>query len=106
MRRRRGARGGGAGLLHRRRPAPRLGARLRATKLARAPREAAAGTGRQTLSVLASVVGEPFGAYRRMVLAGDAPGLQPVVVGLAGRALGLARRETVLLLFHLVVAGY
>jgi urease accessory protein len=83
----------------------RIDARLLATKLAREPREASARTGRQLLSVLNSVVGEPFGTYRRLVLAGEAPGLQPIVLGLAGRALGLDRCETVLLLCHLFVAN-
>ena len=39
------------------------------------------------------------------IRAGRAPGLQPVVLGLAGRQLGLGRHETVLLLLHLYVAG-
>jgi urease accessory protein len=83
----------------------RIDARLLSTKLAREPREAAARTGRQLLSVLTSVVGEPFTTYRQMVLTGASPGLQPIVLGLAGRSLGLDRRDTVLLLFHLFVAG-
>ena len=83
----------------------RIDARLLSTKLAREPREAAARTGRQSLSVLESVVGEPFRVYRRMAITGAAPGLQPIVLGLAGRALGLDQRDTVLLLFHLFVAG-
>jgi len=83
----------------------RIDAHLLSTKLAREPREAAARTGRQSLSVLTSLVAEPFATYRRMVLTGAAPGLQPIVLGLAGRALGLDRRDTVLLLLHLFVAG-
>jgi urease accessory protein UreF len=39
------------------------------------------------------------------VLAGRAVGLQPIVLGLAGRQLGIGRRETVLLLLHLHLAG-
>jgi len=83
----------------------RIDARLLATRLAREPREAALRTGGQLLSVLANIVGEPFTAYRQLVTAGDASGSQPVVLGMAGRALGLNRRETVLLLLHLFVAG-
>lgn len=83
----------------------RIDDHLLSTKLAREPREAAARSGRQSLSVLASMAGEPFAAYRRQVLTGAAPGLQPIVLGLAGRMLGLDRRDTVLLLFHLYVAG-
>ncbi|MGE3913858.1 MAG: urease accessory protein UreF, partial [Chloroflexota bacterium] len=74
--------------------------RLWATKLAREPRQASERTGRQTLSTLATVAGGPLARYRREVLAGRAPGLYPVVVGLAGRQLGLGQRETILLLLH------
>ena len=44
-------------------------------------------------------------AFRNDVLTGRTPGTHAVVLGLAGRALGLGRRETVLLLLHLHVAG-
>jgi urease accessory protein len=78
---------------------------LLATKLAREPREASMRTGRQMLATLSTIVSGRLSLYRRLVLAGDAPGLQPVVLGVAGRQLGLNRRETVLLLLHLHVAG-
>jgi urease accessory protein len=78
---------------------------LQATKLAREPREASERTGRQMLSTLALLAGGPLTAYRREVAAGRAPGLQPIVLGLAARQLGIGRRETVLLLLHLYVAG-
>jgi urease accessory protein len=79
--------------------------RLLATKLAREPRQSSERTGRQMLATLATISGGRLAQYRREVLAGRAPGLQPVVLGLAGRQLGLGRRETVLLLLHLHVAG-
>jgi urease accessory protein len=87
--------------------------RLLATKLAREPREAAQRTGRQMLAALAVVTESMTSAsgsgtlvrFRRDVLAGRSPGLQPVVLGLAGRQLGIGRRETVLLLLHLYAAG-
>lgn len=78
---------------------------LYATKLAREPREASERTGRQMLSTLELLAGEPLITYRREVLAGRAPGLQPIVLGLASRELGIGQRETVLLLLHLYVAG-
>jgi len=78
---------------------------LQATKLAREPREASERTGRQMLSTLATLAGGTLTRYRREVSARRAPGLQPVVLGLAGRQLGIGRRETVLLLLHLYVAG-
>jgi urease accessory protein len=78
---------------------------LYATKLAREPRESSERTGRQMLSTLTLLAGGPLTAYRREVLAGRAPGLQPIVLGLACRALGIGQRETVLLLLHLYVAG-
>lgn len=78
---------------------------LHATKLAREPREASERTGRQMLATLAGLAGGSLARYRREVVAGRAPGLQPVVLGLAGRQLGVGRRETVLLLLHLFVAG-
>lgn len=78
---------------------------LQATKLAREPREASERTGRQTLATLATLAGGALARYRREVVAGRAPGLQPVVLGLAGRQLGICRRETVLVLLHLFVAG-
>jgi urease accessory protein len=78
---------------------------LQATKLAREAREASERTGRQMLATLATIVGGPLSAFRREVMAGRAGGLQPVVLGLAGRQLGIGRRETVLLLLHLYVAG-
>jgi urease accessory protein len=79
--------------------------RLLVTKLAREPRQASERTGRQMLATLAAISGGRLAHYRREVLAGRVPGLQPVVVGLAGRQLGVGRRETVLLLLHLHVAG-
>ena len=104
-----------------------IDALLLATKLAREPREASVRTGRQLLSVLATLLGEiPAGSrsdarsghdaprengravlaiLRADVLAGRSPGTHAVVLGVAGRALGLGRRETVLLLLHLHVAG-
>jgi urease accessory protein len=82
-----------------------IDATLFGTKLAREPREASVRTGRQLLSVLTQIVGEPLLPFRVEVLAGRTPGTQPVVVGLAGRALGLDRRETVLLLLHQYVGG-
>ena len=78
---------------------------LLATKLAREPREASERTGRQMLATLASIAGGTLTEYRRLVQAGRTPGLQPIVLGLAGRQLGIGRRETVLLLLHLYVAG-
>jgi urease accessory protein len=78
---------------------------LLATKLAREPREASLRTGRQLLATLSAIAGGTVGRYRQDVLAGRAPGLQPIALGLAGRQLGLGRRETVLLLLHLHVAG-
>src|SRR2546423_814678 len=51
---------------------------LRATKLAREPRQASERTGRQMLATLATVVGGSLLAYRRDVVARRAPGLQPV----------------------------
>jgi urease accessory protein len=78
---------------------------LLAMKLAREPREASERTGRQMLTTLAALVGGSLTRYRREVMAGRAPGLQPVVLGLAGRQLGIGQRETVLLLLHLYVAG-
>jgi len=78
---------------------------LQATKLARETREASERTGRQTLSTLASLAGGTLARYRVEVMAGRAPGLHPVVLGLAGRQLGIGQRETVLLLLHLFVAG-
>jgi urease accessory protein len=78
---------------------------LLATKLAREPREASARTGRQLLATLSTIADGTVSQYRREVVAGRAPGLQPVVIGLAGRQLGLDRRATVLLLLHLHVAG-
>ena len=53
------------------------------------------------LTTLATIAGGTLTRYRREVLAGRAPGLQPIVLGLAGRQLGIGRRETVLLLLHL-----
>lgn len=79
--------------------------RLLATKLAREPRQASERTGRQTLGTLSVVASGTLTRYRREVLGGQTPGLYPVVIGLAGRHLGLARRETVLLLLHMHVAG-
>jgi urease accessory protein len=78
---------------------------LHATKLAREPREASERTGRQMLATLATVAGGSLTRYGRVVMAGRAPGSQPVVLGLAGRQLGIGQRETVLLLLHLYVAG-
>ena len=78
---------------------------LLATKLAREPREASIRTGRQLLATLSTIAGGTLREYRREVLTGMAPGLQPIVLGLAGRQLGLGRRETVLLVLHLHVAG-
>jgi urease accessory protein len=78
---------------------------LLATKLAREPREASERTGRQMLATLSTIVGGALSQYRRKVQVGHAPGLQPIVLGLAGRQLGLGRRETILLLLHLHVAG-
>jgi urease accessory protein len=78
---------------------------LHATKLACEPRQASERTGRQTLSTLATLAGGSLARYRRDVMAGRAPGLQPVVLGLAGRQLGIGRRETVLLILHLFVGG-
>ena len=93
-----------------------IDALLLATKLAREPREASVRTGRQLLSILATLVegsDDDFGsearaglsAVRSDVLAGRAAGTHAVALGLAGRVLGLGRRETVLLLLHLHVAG-
>jgi len=79
--------------------------RLLATKLAREPRRASERTGRQTLATLTAIAGGTLAGYRRTVLGGQAPGLYPVVVGVAGRQLGLGQRQTVLLLLHLHVAG-
>ncbi len=79
--------------------------RLLATKLAREPRQASERTGRQMLATLSTISGGLLEQYRREVVAGRAPGLQPVVVGLAGWQFGLGQRETVLLLLHLHVAG-
>lgn len=79
--------------------------RLLATKLAREPRQASERTGRQTLSTLSAIAGGALARYRREVLGGRTPGLYPVVIGLAGRQLGLGQRETVLLLLHMHVAG-
>ena len=78
---------------------------LLATKLAREPREASARTGRQMLATLATIAGGTLARYLDDVRGCRAPGLQPVVLGLAGRRLDLGRRETVLLLLHLHVAG-
>jgi urease accessory protein len=78
---------------------------LFATRLAREPREASERTGRQMLSTLTLLAGEPLISFRREVLARRTAGLQPVVLGLAGRALGIGRRETVLLLLHLYVSS-
>ena len=78
---------------------------LLATRLAREPREAAARTGRQVLATLATIAGGTLARYLDEVRAGRAPGLQPIVLGLAGRQLGLGQHETVLLLLHLHVAG-
>jgi urease accessory protein len=78
---------------------------LLASKLAREPREASERTGRQMLATLSTVMGGALGRYRREVLAGRACGLQPTVLGLAGRQLGLGQRATVLLLLHVHVAG-
>ncbi len=78
---------------------------LYASKLAREPREASQRTGRQMLASLSAILGGTLTAYRREVLAGTARGLQPVVVGLAARGLGLSRRDTILLLLHLHVSG-
>lgn len=78
---------------------------LLATKLAREPREASMRTGRQLLATLSSIAGGTLSDYLHVVRAGRAPGLQPIVLGLAGRQLGIDRRETVLLLLHLHVAG-
>jgi urease accessory protein len=78
---------------------------LLATKLAREPREASLRTGRQMLATLASIAGGTLARYLDEVRASRAPGLQPIVLGLAGRQLGLGRRDTVLLLLHLHVAG-
>jgi urease accessory protein len=78
---------------------------LLATKLSREPRQASERTGRQTLATLASIAGGTLARYRRAVLSGQAPGLYPIVVGLAGRQLGLGQRETILLLLHMHVAG-
>jgi urease accessory protein len=78
---------------------------LHATKLAREPREASERTGRQMLATLATIAGGSLTRYRSDVMAGRTPGLQPVVLGLAGRQFGLGQRETVLLLLHLYVAG-
>ena len=57
------------------------------------------------LATLSTIAGGTVSEYRREVLAGQAPGLQPIVLGLVGRQLGLGQRETVLLLLHLHVAG-
>jgi urease accessory protein len=78
---------------------------LLASKLAREPREASVRTGRQMLATLSTIAGGTCARYRREELAGRAPGLQPIVLGLAGRQLGLGRRETVLLLLHLFAGG-
>jgi urease accessory protein len=78
---------------------------LHASRLAREPREAAERTGRQMLATLSTIAGGILTRYRRLVQTGAAPGLQPVVLGLAGRQLGIGQRETVLLLLHLYVAG-
>src|SRR3954471_20976187 len=64
---------------------------LHATRLAREPREAAERTGRQMLATLATIGGGTLTSYRRDVAAGRAPGLQPVVLGLAGRQLGVGQ---------------
>jgi urease accessory protein len=82
-----------------------IDATLFATKLAREPREVSVRTGRQLLGVLARIVGEPLSAFQAEVRAGRSPGTQPVVLGLGGRATGLDRRATVLLLLHQYVAG-
>ena len=79
--------------------------RLLATKLAREPRQASDRTGRQLLSTLTAIGGGTLARYRREVLGGRTPGLYPVILGLAGRQLGLGQRETVLLLLHMHVAG-
>jgi len=78
---------------------------LYASKLAREPREASERTGRQVLASLSTIAGGALTAYRRAVQAGCGRGLQPVVVGLAGRHLGISQRDTVLLLLHLHVSG-
>lgn len=79
--------------------------RLLSTKLAREPRQASERTGRQLLSTLTAIAGGALARYRREALGGRTPGLYPVVLGLAGRQLGLSQRETVLLLLHMHVAG-
>jgi urease accessory protein len=78
---------------------------LLATKLAREPRAASARTGRQMLSTLATIADGTLSRYRQLVQLTNAPGLQPIVLGLAGRQFGIGRRETVLLLLHLHLAG-
>ncbi|MCC7367051.1 MAG: urease accessory protein [Chloroflexi bacterium] len=79
--------------------------RLLATKLARESRQASERTGRQTLSTLAGLAGGRLADLRRLVLNRTTPGLYPVVLGVAGRQLGMEQRATVLLLLHLHVAG-
>jgi len=78
---------------------------LLATKLAREPRESSSRTGRQMLSTLATLAGGNLLLYHQSVRADGGLGLQPIVLGLAGRQFGIGRRETVLLLLHLHLAG-
>jgi urease accessory protein len=72
---------------------------LLARKLAREPREAARRAGRALL-VAAPALGADLGGYARLVAAGAAPGLHPIVHGLASRAVGLAAVDACLTFAH------
>jgi urease accessory protein len=61
---------------------------LLARKLAREPREAARRAGRALLRA-APALGADLAGYQRLVATGVAPGLHPIVHGLAARAIGL-----------------
>src|SRR5438094_597273 len=72
---------------------------LLARKLAREPREAQRRAGRALLGA-ASALGADLSGYARLVAAGGAPGLHPIVHGLAARAVGLDANVACLTFAH------
>jgi len=72
---------------------------LLARRLAREPREAARRAGRALLRA-APALGADLSDYARMVAAGAAPGLHPIVHGLVSRAIGLDAAASCLIFAH------
>lgn len=79
---------------------------LDALKLARESREGSRRTGRNLLQALGAITEDGLPAdYRRAVDAGLAPGHHAVVLGLAGRLLGLSVRESALVFLYASTVG-